>query len=136
MTGSADGWIDITVPIVDGMLHGRHFLPDGEDVGALEPTAAIGSARVVAITDPVAVGRAELEAARPRRGERLLLKTRNLFRRWGGEPFRRDFVFVSAAGARYLAECGMSLVGVDYPSVDGFVTDGQATHRALLEAES
>jgi arylformamidase len=41
---------------------------------------------------------------------------------------------VSADAAEYLVECGVALVGVDYLSVGGFYNDGEATHRALLEA--
>jgi arylformamidase len=169
---SANGWIDVTVPIADGMLHWPdnppvmlrralaidcgdaanvsalslgvhtgthvdapvHFLPAGEDVATLDPAVAIGPARVVEVSDPVAAGRAELERARPDRGERLILKTRNSSRRWSEEPFIEDFVFVAADGARYLAECGIALLGVDYLSVGGYAVDGEATHRALLEA--
>ena len=169
---SANGWIDVTVPIVDGMLHWPdnppvtlrralaiergdtanvsalslgvhtgthvdapiHFLPGGADVGRLDPAAAIGPARVIEFSDPVAVRRDELERVRPRPGERLLLKTRNSTRRWPAEPFDEDFVFIGADGARYLAECGIALVGVDYLSVGGFAVDGEETHRALLEA--
>lgn len=36
--------------------------------------------------------------------------------------------------AQYLVECGVALVGVDDLSVGGFLADGEATHRALLEA--
>lgn len=165
-------WIDVSVPIVNGMLHWPdnppvslqrthdiargdtanvsalslgvhtgthldaplHFMADGADIGALDPRVGIGPARVVAITDPESVRRAELEPLRPESGERLLLKTRNSSRIWYEEPFRRDFVYVRADAARYLAARGVTLVGVDYLSVGGFSIDGEATHRALLEA--
>jgi arylformamidase len=167
-----NGWIDVTVPITDGMLHWPdnppvtlrralaidrgdaanvsalslgvhtgthvdapvHFLPGAADVAALDPAASIGPARVIEISDPVAARRAELEPAHPRRGERLILKTRNSSRRWSAEPFTEDFVFVAADGAQFLAERGIALLGVDYLSVGGFAVDGEATHRALLEA--
>lgn len=111
-----------------------HFLPGGNDARAIDRASAIGAARVVAVSDPVSVSPAELEHARPGRGDRLLLRTRNSDRPWYEEPFREDFVYVSADAARYLAECGVALVGVDYLSVGGFPADGEATHRALLEA--
>jgi arylformamidase len=172
MSREGNGWIDVSVPISDGMLHWPdnppvslrrvmaiergdganvsalslgvhtgthvdapvHFLPTGRDVRSLDLTTAIGPARVVAISDPVAVKREELEAARPQPGERLLLKTVNSSRRWYEEAFREEFVYVSADAARYLVECGVALVGVDYLSVGGFRVDGEATHHALLEA--
>jgi arylformamidase len=172
VSGSGNGWIDISIPIADGMLHWPgnppvslrptlridrgdganvsalslgvhmgthvdaplHFLPDGADVAALDPAVAIGPARVVAIADPVSVTREELEAVHPKPGERLLFKTQNSTRIWCEEPFREDFVFVRADAASYLAERRVALVGVDYLSVGGFSIDGDATHRALLEA--
>jgi arylformamidase len=168
---AAGNWIDVSVPIADGMLHWpgnppvtlrrvldidhdgadvselslgvhsgthidapSHFLHEGADVGQLDPAVGIGPARVIEITDPVAVRRGGLESAAPRPGERLLLKTRNSDRRWFAEPFTTDFVFVAADAAEYLAECRVALVGVDYLSVGGFASDMVATHRALLRA--
>ena len=169
---ASNGWIDVTVPIFDGMVHWPgnppvslkrvlridhgdganvsalslgvhtgthvdapvHFLASGLDVRAIDPAVAIGPARVVAISDAASVTRAELELARPQPGERLLLKTRNSAHAWHEEAFREDFVYVSADAAQYLVECGVALVGVDYLSVGGFFADGEATHRALLEA--
>jgi arylformamidase len=167
-----DDWIDVSVPIAEGMLHWPgnppvslrrvlaiehgdganvsalslgvhtgthvdaplHFLSGGQDVAGLDPGASIGPVRVVEIDSGVSVGRGDLEPAEPRPGERLLFKTRNSDRGWWQEPFREDFVFVSAGAAEYLADCGVALVGVDYLSVGGFATDGEATHRALLTA--
>jgi arylformamidase len=167
-----NGWIDVTVPISDGMVHWPgnppvslrrvlridhgdsanvsalslgvhtgthvdapvHFLSGGQDVRAIDPAVAIGPARVLAISDAVSVTRAELEHARPRPGERLLLKTRSSAQAWHDEAFREDFVYVSADAAQYLVECGVPLIGVDYLSVGGFLADGEATYRALLEA--
>jgi arylformamidase len=172
MNTNGDGWIDISVPISDGMLHWPdnppvslrrvlaiergdganvsalslgvhtgthidapvHFLRDGADVRALDPAVAIGRARVLEIADPVSVKRVELEAVRPQPGERLLLRTQNSARNWHEDAFREDFVYVSADAARYLVDCGVALVGVDYLSVGGFRRDGEATHRSLLEA--
>lgn len=172
MNTNGDGWIDVSVPISEGMLHWPdnppvrlrrvlaiergdganvsalslgvhtgthidapvHFLPAGADVRALDPAVAIGRARVVEISDPVSVKRVELEPMGPQPGERLLLKTQNSSRSWYQDGFREDFVFISADAAQYLVECGVALVGVDYLSVGGFLRDGEATHRTLLEA--
>ncbi len=168
---ASGSWIDVSVPIADGMLHWPdnppvtlrrvldidrdganvsalslgvhtgthidapvHFLHGGADVAQLDPAVGIGPARVIEIADPVSVGREELESAGPQPGERLLLKTRNSDRRWAEEPFRTDFVFVTADAAEYLAQCRVALVGVDYLSVGGFAVDMEATHRVLLEA--
>jgi arylformamidase len=111
-----------------------HFVAGGPSLDALPFDAVIGRARVVAIRNPRAVTVEELRRHAIRRGERLLFRTRNSGRCWGADAFVEDFVYVSADAARYLAERGVRLVGVDYLSVGGFVHDGQETHEALLGA--
>ncbi|MBV8987277.1 MAG: cyclase family protein [Solirubrobacterales bacterium] len=44
----------------------------------------------------------------------MSLRTVNSSRRWYEEAFREEFVYVSADAARYLVNCGVALVGVDY----------------------
>ena len=111
-----------------------HFVARGPSLDALPFDAVVGRARVVAIRSPRAVTVEELRRHAIRRGERILFRTRNSGRCWGTDAFVEDFVYVSADAARYLAERGVRLVGVDYLSVGGFVHDGQETHEALLGA--
>jgi arylformamidase len=63
-----------------------------------------------------------------------LLKTRNSSRCWETDQFLEDFVYISRAGAEYLAERGVRAVGIDYLSVGGYRADGDAIHHALLDA--
>jgi arylformamidase len=44
-----------------------------------------------------------------------------------------DYVFLTSAGARFLAARRVRTVGIDYLSI-GSPEDGAATHRNLLEA--
>jgi arylformamidase len=110
-----------------------HFIAGGAPVDEVPLDAAIGRARVIEIADPEAVGADELRGHAPRRGERLLLKTRNSARRWWEEGFDEDFVHVDPAAAELLAEAQVALVGVDYLSVGG-MQSGAETHRHLLGA--
>ena len=64
----------------------------------------------------------------------MLFKTQNSSRRWWIEDFIEDFVYVSQEAARYLADCGVRTVGVDYLSVGGFWKHGVEMHQALLGA--
>jgi arylformamidase len=64
--------------------------------------------------------------------ERLLLKTDNS-ELWGRPGFWEDYSAVSEAGARYLLEAGVRLVGIDYLSVEAFTGNG-LVHRLLLGA--
>jgi arylformamidase len=116
---------------MDGPLH---FVREGKGLDEMPLDATIGLARVIEISDHESIKPDELDPHGLRRNERILFKTQNSARHWSSEGFDEDFVYVSQEAARYLAECGIRTVGVDYLSVGGFRKDGAETHRALLEA--
>ena len=111
-----------------------HFLRGAPNLDSLSLEATVGRARVLAIRNPEEITPEELRQHRIRRGERLLFKTRNSTRWRKSGAFVKDFVFISAAAARLLAERGVALVGIDYLSVGGFTRDGRETHEILLGA--
>ncbi len=111
-----------------------HFVPGGGTIDEIPLDATVGPARVIEISDPESVKRAELQAAHIQPGERILLKTANSNGLWNSDEFQKDFVYISHEGAEYLASIPIRAVGVDYLSVGGFYKDGPETHRALLGA--
>jgi arylformamidase len=110
-----------------------HFIPGGAGVEALPLTALIGPARVVSIEHEGAIQVAELERAGLDGVERVLFRTRNSDESTDAE-FKEDFVYLDPEAARWLADYGTRLVGVDYLSVESFVAAEPLTHRTLLEA--
>lgn len=170
--GTAESWIDISVPLHNGMVHWpdnppvkvermldleagdacnvskislgvhtgthvdapRHFLRDGVGVHLAPVGALIGPARVITIADTRAISVDELRQHDLQAGERVLFKTSNSDRCWRTDDFVEDFVYVSQAAARYLADLRVQTVGVDYLSVGGYTVDGPETHHALLSA--
>lgn len=112
----------------------RHFLDEGPGMEAMPITATVGPARVIAIRDPELIRVRELEPHRLAKGERVLFKTSNSEHCWKSDSFHEKYVHIPQDTARYLAECGVQTVGVDYLSVGGFETDSAETHRALLAA--
>ena len=112
-----------------------HFIQDGDGLDTLPFDATIGPARVIEIKDKESVKPGELHRHKLRRGERLLLKTRNSARCWKTNEFVKDFVYISKEGAQYLVDRGVRTIGVDYLSVGGFFRDGVETHRILLGAK-
>lgn len=108
-----------------------HFIAGGKGVDDLPLDDLIGPVRVVAIRDPHSIGVSELRALEPKRGERLLFKTRNSARSWPTSAFLPDFVFLALDGARLLVDCGVRGVGIDYLSIAG-MDEGVPTHLALL----
>jgi arylformamidase len=96
--------------------------------------ATIGPARVIPIRDTHSIKRDELKEHALNEGDRILFKTTNSAQSWNSNQFDENFVFISQDAARYLAECKVRMVGVDYLSVGGFRMDGPETHHALLSA--
>jgi arylformamidase len=112
----------------------RHYLPDAAGIETMPIAAGIGRARVIEIRDPEVIRTSELAAHHLGQGERVLFKTRNSEYVWKTDRFQEKYVSISPEAARYLAECGVQTVGVDYLSVGGFEKGGPETHRILLEA--
>jgi arylformamidase len=113
----------------------RHFLRDGKGIHLVPFSALIGPARVIEIADTHSIKVEDLRRHDIQRGERILFKTLNSTRNWRADDFVEDFVYVSAAAARYLASQQVQTVGVDYLSVGGYRADGAETHQALLSAD-
>jgi arylformamidase len=111
-----------------------HFIARGAPLDALPLEATVGPARVAPIEDRVSIQPDELRGLQLKRGERILFKTANSGRCWKEPRFVEDFVYITPAAARFLVECGVRTVGVDYLSVGGFHADGALTHQVLLEA--
>ena len=109
-----------------------HFLDGEGGIDGFPLKLAVGPARVIEIPGVSVLGRTQLESKGIRQGERVLFKTRNSGRRWDNQDFDTGFVALDASGARFLADRGVPLVGVDYLSVGLFQGDGAETHQILL----
>jgi arylformamidase len=167
-----NNWIDISVPVRNGMVHWPgdpdfhieratdqekgdaatvsrmalgvhtgtqmdaplHFIRHARSIDQMPLDATVGTARVIPINDSRSIRREELIGHAISAGQRILFKTANSGHSWDSDRFDEDFVFISQDAARYLAECGVRSVGVDYLSVGGFRQDGKETHEALLGA--
>jgi arylformamidase len=111
----------------------RHFFDGAAGAEGLLLDLLIGRARVVELTSHQGVGREELAALNLAEDIRLLIKTPNS-RLWRSPEFHRDYVGLTEAGARYLVERGVKVLGVDYLSVEEFKKPGAPAHHALLGA--
>ncbi|MBN2027337.1 MAG: cyclase family protein [Actinobacteria bacterium] len=111
-----------------------HFIPGGRGIDEMPPSATVGQARVIEIRDPVSITPTELEACAIAEGERVLFKTANSGRVWDTDTFVEDFVYLSEAGAMFLAQKGVRAVGIDYLSIGPYGEDASGIHKALLEA--
>ena len=111
-----------------------HFILKEKGIDELPLDVTIGRARVIEIEDQESIKPGELSQHKIRSGERILFKTCNSTHNWSTEDFKEDFVHISVKGARFLAACGVKLIGVDYLSVGGYKRNGAEVHKTLLEA--
>lgn len=110
-----------------------HVRAGAPAIDRVDPGRYIGPALLVRTSDPVAIRRDELRdlgvgAARP---ERLLVATP---RQYDGEHFPESAPYVEVGAARWLAEIGVRLLGVNVPSVDPLDSRALEAHHALLDA--
>ena len=106
-----------------------HFIEGGDAADALRLSSLIGPADVVdatSIEDGPIDDRALSGLDIPATCTRLLLKTRNS-ELWEHDDYQHEFLSLDEAGARYVGERGIVLVGIDYLSIG----DAEA-HRVLL----
>jgi arylformamidase len=117
---------------VEGPLH---FIDGGVPLEAIPLGAFVGLAEVVAVPEAGEIGPDELESASiPDGAERLILRTRNSDERLlDRSEFTERFVALTVDGARWIADRGLRLVGIDYLSIQQFGGDPE-THRVLMRA--
>ena len=119
-----------------------HFVEGGEYTDALDLARLVGPCEVVEVGDDDGLVRREhLEEAWPLVSvSRLLLKTGNSGRRTPASGFDRSFVSLDISGVELLIERSVTTLGVDYLSVERYVSPAQAApdeglvHRRLLGA--
>jgi arylformamidase len=110
----------------------RHFFDNAAAIDALPLDLLIGRARVVDVPFRGGITEAHLADADLREDIRVLLRTPNsaLWRSMNG--FHEDYTYLTEAGARYLVNQGVKVVGIDYLSVEQFKRPGAPAHHALL----
>lgn len=111
-----------------------HFIKGGRTVDKINFENLMGTASVVEISDTESVKPEGLKASLIRKGDRILIKTRNSELWRNKKTFDKDFVYLTVETAIYLMERKISLVGVDYLSAGGGGEDGSEVHRILLGA--
>lgn len=110
-----------------------HFLDKGARSEQVPLEAFLGEALVAEIPSVRSIGRDELATVSLRGVERLLLKTRNsAFLH--DSVFHEDFTYLAADGAEYLVDSGITLVAIDYFSIDRYRSEDFPAHHVLLGA--
>jgi arylformamidase len=109
-----------------------HFEGDGYKADRVPLDHLVGPARVVHVPGADCVDRADLEQLDWTGVERVLLRTRNSEHWKAGGGFDPKYCYLSGAGARFLVEKKLKLVGIDALGVEQFGVKDFVTHHALL----
>ncbi len=117
-----------------------HFLPDGASLDSVPLEACVGPARILDLTPVEPRELITVERLAPwhdeiGKGDRVLLRT-DWYKRHGTPAYRDELPRISADLARWLADRGVSLIGVESPSV-AEISNRDAlkeVHHALLNA--
>lgn len=118
----------------------RHFLADGKTVTEILLDKLVGEALVVEMgEDVMTITKESLETHSQIKqmfmASKILFKTRNA-KFWPASDgvFREDYTGINPSGARFLAEMGLDLVGLDYLSVATFNKTAEP-HQIMLQKE-
>ena len=111
-----------------------HFEAEGMSIDELSLDTLIGPCRVFDLSGIVEdIGCEALKSLDFTGATRVLFKTRNSTWWASGETrFQKDFVCITEAGAKFLVDHGVKLVGIDYLSVEKFGSSDYSTHHLLL----
>jgi arylformamidase len=109
----------------------RHFIDQASGVDALPLEMLVGRARVIEVTSRKGIGPDDLSATDLSEDLRVLIKTANS-RLWGASEFHPEYIGMTEAGARYVIDHGIKVLGVDYLSVEEFKKPGAPAHHVLL----
>jgi len=109
----------------------RHFFDQGPGVDALPLEMLIGRTRVVDLPTRHGIGPGDFAGIDLRDDIRLLIRTLNSTL-WQSKEFTPEFAALTEAGARYLVDQGIKVVGIDYLSIEEFKKPGAPAHHVLL----
>lgn len=108
-----------------------HFRRGGRGIGEVGLDAYLGPCVVIDGPREGTVGPEFFAGIDLANTPRILVRTRQE----EITEFRRDFVSLSPEAARWLADHGARLIGLDTPSMDPFESKTMDAHHALLAAE-
>ncbi len=125
ITMSAHSGTHIDVP--------SHFVPDGKNISQYSVQDFILPARVINIKDKVSVNIDELKNIDIDEGDAVLFKTDNSASgRCRNGVFYEEFVYMSHEAADLCIEKKVSLVGIDYISIEKYNDESFSVHQKLL----
>jgi len=110
----------------------RHIYKNRIGIDKIDLKKLIGNCRVLDLTKSnFSIKKEELEKFKIKKGERILVKTKNSLR--GFSYFYDDYIFLSPESAKFLANKKISLFGIDSLSVKQKGSPDNRPHIELLK---
>jgi len=114
---------------MDAGLHGAN---GGWMVSDADLKRLVGNCRVLNLGHvKEGIGEKELRKFKVRKGEIIVLKTRNSVRGFG--KFRRDFIHVTLDGAKYLVKHGIAAIAIDSLGIQKSGSGNMKVHNVFLK---
>lgn len=111
----------------------RHMFVDGKTIDQYSPEELIFTAWVLEINDKKFIEMDDLKGTAFQAGDALLFKTDNSVSGLSRKGiFEKEYVYLTEDAARFCADQELSLVGIDYISIDRYEGEDYPAHRILL----
>jgi len=111
-----------------------HYIPGAKTLDMYPPERFILAANVMFIEDNESINSDVLRHAEIKKGEAVLFKTHNsLSGLCKNGKFSEKFVYLSKEAAELCIDLGISLVGIDYVSIEKYRDDAAPVHHTLLK---
>jgi arylformamidase len=111
-----------------------HYIAGGKTLDQYPLERFLLPAHVVSIDDERSITQDALGGVEIDEGEALLFKTRNSLCGLSRQStFTEDFIYLSDDAAQLCLDFGVSMVGIDYLSIDKFGNDHSPVHHLLLQ---
>lgn len=107
-----------------------HFFDDQSSLDQLPINRFVLEAQVIYIQNPKKISLQEIENYPIKPGQAILFKTKNRY--LPRDTFSEKFVDLAEPAARWLVQKKISLVGIDYLSIERFDDDTFPVHQILL----
>lgn len=111
-----------------------HFLQGGTTLDAIALQTFIGKCLVVELDAQTLIKKDDLQRCSLKGYSRIIIKTRNS-KLWVNRPgsFNKNYVALGRSAAQYFVDMKISLVGIDYLSIESFQSFGSPVHKILLK---
>lgn len=109
----------------------KHINIEQKPIDQLDLNMFVGPSRVLdfkSVEEKITVE--DLKEKQVKQGERILCKTKNSFRT--KKQFYADYIYLDGDAADYLAEIGITLIGIDYLSIKQRGNPDLRAHTSLL----